>query len=469
MAIFHCSIKIIGRSSGRSAVACAAYRSGSELYDEELQKNNDYTKKNGVVYSCIQLPENAPPEYRDRATLWNAVQQAERAKDAQLAREFEVALPRECSREEHIEIMHTYCAENLVSRGMAADWSIHDTGDGNPHGHIMCPTRGFKADGSWAPKSKKVYDLDENGDRIPLIDKDTGLQKVDNRNRKQWVSHKEDYNDWNSQENAEVWRAAWARTVNDYLEWGQKIDHRSNARRGIEAEPTIHEGYAARQVEAQGGISERCEHNRQVRERNSILAALKEELAKVQRAIADLKHKFDQWREEQRQIADRRRAEREQGGTGYAVIDNLLKKHKERTEAEQAARAAPSEEQQLTVQLNQMTANMAAIQKDYGTGAEVLDNESSGDIVQRLMSQAERRNLEEKYKTPVSEDWLDELEKQFRAIEQQRYDVLDRLKELRPDIDWEKRLEQVEQQVRQQQQRGPKMGGGSNAEDPFTH
>ena len=461
MAIYHCSIKIIGRSSGRSAVACAAYRSGSKLYDEELQKENDYTKKGGVVYSEIILPENAPAEFSDREKLWNSVHQIEKAENAQLAREVEVALPRELSRSQQITLLQDYIQENFVSRGMAADYSIHDDGKGNPHAHIMLPTRGFKANGQWDAKERKVNALDQDGNRIPVIDPETGLQKVRVRNRngkkveeKMWERITVQANDWNDHSNAELWRANWAKACNQYLTPENHIDHRSFARQGKEETPTIHEGYAARELEARGEISERCEYNRQVRESNRLLALLKEKLAEIQRAIASVKERYDQWREEQRQIADRRKHDRQQGKTGYAVIDDLLRKNKERTQAEQLP-SAP-EVQELTAQLRQLTAAGQAIEKDYKAAVDVLDAEDTGDFVKGLLAKGNRRTLEERYQTEIDDAFLERLTAEFQSIEAQREKVLSRLAELRPGVDFT------------QEQKQPSKGR-TNTDDPFTY
>ena len=104
MAIYHMSVKIHSRSKGESAAACAAYRAGERIYDEELQKFCDFRKKKEVVYKEIMLCRNAPAEYQDRGTLWNSVMKVEKSKDAQFAREFEIALPREADRESQIKI-----------------------------------------------------------------------------------------------------------------------------------------------------------------------------------------------------------------------------------------------------------------------------------------------------------------------------------------------------------------------------
>lgn len=351
MAIFHCSIKIIGRSKGRSAVACAAYRSGTKLFDEELQKQNDYTNKKEVVYSEVLLPENAPEEYKDREKLWNAVHQIEKQSNAQLARELEVGLPRELTREQQIELVRNYVQEEFVKKGMAADFAIHDKGDGNPHAHIMLTTRGFKANGQWQAKEKKDYARDENGERIPIIDKATGEQKLGRRNEKMWQRITVQTNDWNSKENAELWRAQWARACNQYLSEEQQIDHRSFARRGIEQEPTIHEGYQARQMEARGELSERCEYNRQVKERNRLLAMLKTEKEKIERAVAMLKDKIQEYLETHRKQPKQEQTGRtisQEERQGWYKVGELagVDKAKIDTFCEQAERGTPWSEKQ---------------------------------------------------------------------------------------------------------------------------
>ena len=279
MAIYHCSIKIGSRANGQSAIAAAAYRAGDKLVDEETGLTSDYTRKGGVAFSEISLCANAPAEYADRATLWNAVHQIEKAKNAQLWREFEVALPKELSRAEQIDTVRDF-VKTLTDRGMCVDWSLHDKGDGNPHAHIMATMRSITEDGKWAPKSRKVYDLDERGERI--------FQKVDKTGRKQYKNHKEDYNDWNKKERVEEWRAAWAEFCNARLAERDRIDHRSYERQGIEQIPTIHEGYAARKIAAQGKTADRVLINEEIREKNGILRQLAEQLRQIEQQIAEL-------------------------------------------------------------------------------------------------------------------------------------------------------------------------------------
>lgn len=287
MPIYHLSIKNVSRSSGSSAVGCSAYRSGEKLTDRETRIIHDFTRKGGVVHTEMILPQNAPKEYANRETLWNAVQKVEKSADARLAREFEVALPRELPTDKQREIVHNF-AQSLADEGMCVDVGIHDKGDGNPHAHIMTTTRAIKENGEWAPKEKKVYALDENGEKIPVIDPKTGEQKIGAKGRKMWQRVTVQANDWNKTEKVEEWRERWADECNKYLEAEHKIDHRSYARQGIDQEPTIHEGYIARQIEKNGGISEKCEHNRAVKERNVIRRFLSTQIGMVEKKLKEL-------------------------------------------------------------------------------------------------------------------------------------------------------------------------------------
>ena len=239
IAIYHWNIGIVSRGKGKSAVAAAAYRSGEKLTNEWDGMTHDYTRKGGVVHTEIMLPPHAPPSFSDRSTLWNSVELYEKAGNAQLAREIDAALPIELSREEQIRLVREYCSSQFVSRGMCVDFAIHDTNSGNPHCHIMLTMRPLDERGAWAAKSKKEYDLDENGERIRLP---SGRYKT----------HKVDLTGWNDKDNTLLWRKAWADFTNDFLERNgspERIDHRSNAERGIDEIPTVHMGVAACQME----------------------------------------------------------------------------------------------------------------------------------------------------------------------------------------------------------------------------
>ena len=271
IAIYHCSIKIISRGKGRSAVAAAAYRAAEIIQSEYNGVTHDYTRKRGVVHTEILLPEYAPEEYSNRAVLWNAVEMSERNSNAQLAREIEISLPAELTQEQNIALAREYVQRNFVNKGMCADVCIHDKNDGNPHAHIMLTMRPFNEDGTWAAKSKKEYILDDNGDRIMLK---SGAFKT----RKIYTV------DWNEQTKAEEWRSAWADTVNKYFEQNNiadRIDHRSYERQGVEQIPTVHLGVAASAMEKRGIATERGNINREIADMNRELRQTKTRIKKV--------------------------------------------------------------------------------------------------------------------------------------------------------------------------------------------
>lgn len=313
MAIYHLSIQNIGRSAGRSAVAAAAYRSATKLIDSERGLTCDYSRKSGVVYTEVMLCQNAPQEYADREKLWNAVEKIEKQKDARLAREINVALPHELDRETQIKIVRDYVQENFVKAGMCADIALHDKGDGNPHAHIMLTTRPIDENGKWGAKEKKVYALDSNGEKIPVIDENTGKQKLGARNRKLWQRVVADTTGWNAKENVEKWRAAWAKECNRYLSQEQAIDHRSFQRQGIERVPTIHEGTAAREIEKRTGESHKVKKNREIKEINIELSRIEKLVKVLHRQIDDLKRTIQKGRdrinERIQRLLDRRAAD----------------------------------------------------------------------------------------------------------------------------------------------------------------
>ena len=281
IAIYHCSIKIVSRGKGKSAVAAAAYRAGEKLTNEWDGLTHDYTKKGGVIHSEILLPAHAPPAFSDRSTLWNSVELSEKSNNAQLAREVEIALPVELSREEQTRLVREYCSSQFVSKGMIADFNLHDTGGGNPHAHILLTMRPLDEKGAWLPKSKKEYVLDENGEKIRLP---SGRYKT----------RKVDLVDWNNRENAEVWRRAWADLANEFLAQNnrpERIDHRSYERQGIEQIPTVHVGVSATQMEKKGIVTERGELNRNIKAANRILREIRRLVRGLKDWIAELKEK----------------------------------------------------------------------------------------------------------------------------------------------------------------------------------
>ena len=152
MAIYHCSMKPVARSGGRSAVAAVAYRTASRLFNERDGLVHDFTAKRGVDHCEIVLPEGVEAEWaKDRAALWNAVERAEKRKDARVAREFELALPHELSRERQIALARAFAQDLADYYGTAVDFAIHcptgDTDIRNVHAHVMMTTREVTTNG----------------------------------------------------------------------------------------------------------------------------------------------------------------------------------------------------------------------------------------------------------------------------------------------------------------------------------
>ncbi|MBP5718011.1 MAG: MobA/MobL family protein, partial [Abditibacteriota bacterium] len=249
----------------------AAYRSGEKLTNEWDGRAHDYTRKGGIVHTEIILPANAPHDFYDRATLWNSVEMSEKAANAQLAREVEVALPNELNREEQLKLVREFVKDTFVDAGMCADIAVHDKGDGNPHAHIMLTLRPLNPDGTWGAKCRKAYELDADGNRIP--DGKGG-----------WKNHRENTTDWNDKGNAEKWRASWAAHLNKALELkgvSARVDHRSYKRQGIDKIPSIHMGVAAMRMEKRGIRTIKGDFNRAIAADNKLLKELKARITRL--------------------------------------------------------------------------------------------------------------------------------------------------------------------------------------------
>ena len=196
MASYHWSMQIIGRKNGRSAVRAAAYRAGQDLKDDRSGEVHSYGQRRGVYHTEIILPGLAHSRLGDRETLWNEVERVERRADAQLAREVNIALPHELSREQQLDLIRGYVRSEFVARGMIADLAVHVPRPGrgederNVHAHVMLTLR------QATPQ---------------------GLHPVKTR-------------EWNSRDVLKHWRSAWAEHANRALtEAGHltRIDARS--------------------------------------------------------------------------------------------------------------------------------------------------------------------------------------------------------------------------------------------------
>ena len=282
IAIYHCSIKIISRSKGKSAVAAAAYRSGEKLTNDYDGTTHDFTRKGGVVHTEILLPDNAPREYADRFTLWNAVEAVEKSKNAQLSREIEIALPNELSEAECVALAKEFAQQTFVDKGMCADVCIHNPNreQKNIHAHIMLTMRPFSEDGTWGDKQKKEYLLDKNGNKI-----------YDKRKRT-YKCRTVQTTDWNSREKAEEWREAWAEFLNNALEQrniSEKVDYRSFERQGKIEKPTVHMGAAATQMERKGIRTIKGDTNREIKSINAKISALLKRIEVLDNELAKMK------------------------------------------------------------------------------------------------------------------------------------------------------------------------------------
>ena len=269
------SFKIISRGKGQSCMASCAYYSGEKKYSEyECCWKYPHSSPARVKWVEVMLPSNAPRAYADPQTLWNAVDAAETSVNAQTARSMLFALPRELTDEQNLALVRDFCQKEFVDKGMVCNFFYHDKDDGNPHVHIMLTLRAMDENGKWLPKSKNVYALDENGNRI----------RTPNGS---WKRIKVDTVDWNERKYGEIWRQDWAAAQNAALKAAgrmERVDMRSLERQGVEDRlPQKHLGPTASALERKGVSSERGDENRKIISGNKMLASLQ----KTVRGIGD--------------------------------------------------------------------------------------------------------------------------------------------------------------------------------------
>ena len=322
MAIYHLEAKVVSRGNGRSAVAASAYLSCTNILNDYDGVRHDYTRKKGLVWQEVFLPEYAPAEWQDRGVLWNAVEENEKTKDSRLAREFVPALPVELNKEQWQQLLSDFINEQFVADGMCADVAIHDPypPGHNPHAHIMLTVRPLDENGKWQYKTEKEYlCIKDGGERgftaaefkaaqadgwekqyqykvgkkkvymTPSAAEAQGYERVNKYPKSTKYGRQNPISErWNSEEQLVEWRKAWADVTNRYLEqYGHdaRIDHRSHAERGLTEQPTIHEGVVARALEKKGIVSDRCELNRQIKADNALLRELKDTVKKLLKAV----------------------------------------------------------------------------------------------------------------------------------------------------------------------------------------
>lgn len=450
MAIYHCSVKIIGRSAGRSSVAAAAYRSAECLTNEYDGIEHDFTKKGWVEFSEIVLPENAPEEYKDRSTLWNAVEMVEKSQDAQLAREFEVALPAELTREQQIEAVEAFVRDNLTSQGMIADIAIHNPPktndrhqpidkDGNvtrdvnemqfvnPHAHILCTVRPMDEQGRWEKKSEVEYLCKKAGEEraftaseyreakedgwekqyryyegkqkvyyTPSEAEEKELERVNRTPKTTPYGRKnETVEYWNSKDRIFEWRQHWEKAVNDEFASIQsevRIDSRSFKDQGREDEvPTLHMGTAAINMEKRA--------DREIREGKSESEVTRSDIGNINRQIKEhnkfvreLKARFDEMAAKAKDFAEEVAKKLE--AMRAKLIGNRY------------------EETILTKKQRQMEAVLAPegeVLEKYQTEFEKVEdaNRHSADVIKRL-------NKELKERSPLQIKKKSEIQKQIQ-------------------------------------------------------
>ena len=372
MAIYHLSIKIISRGKGKSAVAAASYRSGEKIKNEYDGIVHDFTRKGGIAHTEILLPQNAPQEFSDRGTLWNSVEKIEKSKNSQLAREIEIALPKELNREKQIELVREYVKENFVKVGMCADIALHDKNDGNPHAHILLTMRPLNEDKTWGAKSKKEYILDENGEKVKLKNGNYKTRKINTV-------------DWNEQDKAEEWRKTWADITNKYLEENsiqEKVDHRSYQRQGIEEIPTIHLGVSASQMEKKGIATDRGNINREIRKQNRLLQEIKLRIKALLNWIRGIG-------KEEKAETDKLKSKENL----LSVFENLIRKNADNhnTDLEKYIESYQFLKEKNIISLSELKESIVTLRdKNYKTTRAIKDTEKKIDGKVQLIDQAEK-------------------------------------------------------------------------------
>ena len=326
MATYRLEAKIIGRSQGRSATASAAYRAAEQIEDARTGQGFDYTRKHGVLHSEIITPDGTPDWMHDRAQLWNAVERAEKRKDAQLAREILLSLPHELTPAQRIDLVQGFVRQEFVAEGMIADIAVHAPdrqGDTrNHHAHVMLTMRQLAGDG-FGPKVRG----------------------------------------WNSTEQLEAWREHWAQTVNAELErhgHDARVDHRSLADQGLDREPEPKQGAVATEMEREGRPSHAGDDRRAAQARNAERAALADELETITAEIVDLE-------QERAKRAGQGGMSEENGAVARALasLEQTMKEGEERRQREESQRLEAQRQQETDRQVERRLEDMARENADH--------------------------------------------------------------------------------------------------------
>ena len=260
--MFHLSVKPVSRASGRSATAAAAYRAGAEIADLRTGETHDYSRKRDVVHSEILVPPGSPAWAEDRAALWNAAEAAEKRKDARVARDYEVAIPKELTRAQGIELVRDFSAALVDRYGVAVDFNVHrddlrkwdgtEKGWQGYHAHVLTSTRQLGREGFGEKAAIELSDTKRKS--LGLGDGASEIERI---------------------------REMWEVAANRHLEQAnqaQRIDRRSLKDQGIDRDPTIHLGPHVTGLE-RGGIPSRLgDINRKVVAEHAVRVEYRQEL-----------------------------------------------------------------------------------------------------------------------------------------------------------------------------------------------
>ena len=268
-----------------------------------------------------------------------------------------LSIPREIPPDQYAALVRDFCRQQFVSKGMCVDFAIHDKGDGNPHAHVMLTMRAMDEHGKWLPKSRKVYELDKNGERIKLP---SG----------RWKSHKEDTVDWNDRKYGEIWRHEWEVIQNRYLEANnrpERVDLRSYERQGLDIIPTVHEGAAVRQMEKRGIQTNIGNLNREIKAANSLMKSIRQLIKNLKGWIAELSEKRNE-------LLAQKAAEE------AVFLPNLLMKYMEIRKAERSSWTRAGQNRGTSKDLKAVSEALSYLQRKGLSTVEDLENfiETSG-------------------------------------------------------------------------------------------
>lgn len=436
MAIFYFRTSIVRAGHGKSAVASAAYQAAEKLRSESLGQLFSYTNKEEVIHSEILLPPNAPKEYSDRQTLWNAVEASQNRSNSRYARQFVIAVPNEWDNSEAISLCREYLQHAFVEKGIIVDWALHNSGAGesekpdNLHIHVMTTVRGVNPDGTWQTMEKKEYALDKNGNKIPEIDPKTGKQKIRRRKRnghetteKVWKRIDVLRNAWNSYEQLAEWKRQWAEHCNLYLEPDQHIDYRSYLQRGWERLPQLHEGPDARAALARGKVYDVVKENRERRSINARLDLLEGAMSKIRSKFRILKERVIRT-----------------GGIHYEQTGSNTQSRYHRGVRESVERSSGVDEQHIGSDVDGGIKPKTSRKEDKRTewkNSDIAKARQGISTVRNRLSDVIKRNraLAQRIGDSVGrEHEIEEYDKQIREIKEQRRQLDDRSKQIRATL-----------------------------------